>query len=86
MAFHNGEVEDWVLHERTSAEHEKELYNTLVQGFIGGRKVVGFGVAARSGETSDFAMVFLRMKDVLWWEIDGILDEEFFASVWQPDA
>ena len=81
VRYRDGSEDVWNLHERGAPLNE--LARTLHER--NGREAsVAFGVESRSEKTPDYAFVGLRMNEVVMWEIDGFLDEEFLASVWEP--
>lgn len=82
VRYRDGSEDEWELHERMQLEPlARAMHERMARG--GG---VAFGVESRSQRPSDFAFIGLRFSDIIMWEIDGFVDEEWLATIWQPPA
>jgi hypothetical protein len=80
VRYRDGSEDVWSLHEQMPLRGLGDgLHRAMRPG--GG---ISFGVESKSGELHDYAMVALRMDDVIMWELDWFVDEERLASWWQP--
>ena len=76
VRYRNGDTDEWFFHERSNVE---DLYQQLSRTFASGGKV-GFGAAARSEETTEYAMINLDLNEIVMMEFDGMLDLEYMNS------
>ena len=80
VRFRDATEEEWSIRETMQLkDFGTALHNVMHPG--GG---ISFAVDGKSDAVHDFAMVFLRMDDVMMWELDGFVDDERLASWWQP--
>lgn len=79
VRFRDGSDEDWPLHDRMKLH---DLRNYLFRAQLKGTPVC-FGIASPSPQTeADYGYVSFTMADVLWWELDGLVDMGALLIPW----
>ncbi len=84
VRFRDGDTDEWTMHERMDLG---DLAKFLTES-LGRPSIVSFGIASRSGDTpADYGFLGLRMAEVIWWDLDGMVDEEALLGPWsEADA
>lgn len=81
VRYRSGDTDEWTLHDRMDL---RQLASLMHRGLVD--KIVSFGAAAEKETTpADFAMVGLRMSEVVSWHIDGMLEEAALIGPWSED-
>jgi hypothetical protein len=78
VRYRDGSEEDWELHD---AVRLRELAARLNVALAGQSPTVAFGVAAESGDSTQYGIVILRLADVTMASIDGMTDEGSAAAL-----
>lgn len=80
VRYRNGDTDEWKLHERM----DLQMLGSKIAKVWPGNHVIALGVAPdlETDTGPDYAMVWLRLTDLVMLEINGYVDDEFLASVW----
>jgi len=72
VRYRSGEEDEFQVRE----QHQPKDVAALLHGGLGGDLIVVLGLASRAGHTAAaYAVVGLRMDEVVMWELDPITDD-----------
>lgn len=79
VRYRTGDTDEWVLHDRMD---EEEVQQALVKAMRHDGQISFTYQTKEGSDPVDYGRAFIRLSEVLMWEIDGLLNEELMASVW----